>query len=135
MYTLAVKRDFVAQHYLIGGDWGPENQWHSHHYQLELVLEGDRLDQHGYLVDIVAVEHHLEELVVCYRDKTLNDLPEFEGLNPSIEHFTRIVCNALASRLQANTLTAIGVKIWENEIAWAAYRQILLRAAPHSQQP
>lgn len=135
MYTLAVKRDFVAQHYLIGGDWGAENQWHSHHYQLEVVLEGDSLDQHGYLVDIVDVERNLQELVAYYRDKTLNDLPEFAGLNPSIEHFTRIVCQALASRLQANTLAAIGVKIWENEIAWASYRQTLAQTAPQNRQP
>lgn len=134
MYTLAVKRDFVAQHYLIGGDWGAENQWHSHHYQLEILLEGDRLDEHGYLVDIVDVENNLQQLVVHYRDKTLNDLPEFEGLNPSIEHFTRILCNALASRLRATTLTAISVKLWENEIAWAAYRQVLPPKMPQIQQ-
>ena len=41
MYTLAVQRDFVAQHYLIGGDWGAENFWHSHHYRLEVQLEAD----------------------------------------------------------------------------------------------
>jgi 6-pyruvoyltetrahydropterin/6-carboxytetrahydropterin synthase len=126
VYTLAVKRSFVAQHYLIGGDWGPENNWHSHHYQLELILEGQALDTHGYLVDIVDVERNLEAVVAYYRDKTLNDLPEFEGLNPSIEHFTRIVCQSLAGSLAGiNTLSAIGVKIWENEIAWAAYRQVL----------
>jgi 6-pyruvoyltetrahydropterin/6-carboxytetrahydropterin synthase len=125
MYTLAVKRDFVAQHFLIGGDWGAENQWHSHHYQLELTLEGDTLDQHGYLVDIVDVEQNLSTLVAHYRDKTLNELPEFAGLNPSIEHFTRIVCLSLAERLHAPTLTALTVKIWENEIAWAAYRCLL----------
>ena len=135
MYTLAVKRDFVAQHYLIGGDWGAENQWHSHHYQVEVVLEGDSLDQHGYLVDIVAVERSLQEMVGYYRDKTLNDLPEFAGLNPSIEHFTRILCQSLANQLQANTLTAIGVKIWENEIAWASYRQVLARTAQQTLHP
>ena len=135
MYTLAVKRDFVAQHYLIGGDWGAENQRHSHHYQVEVILEGDSLDRHGYLVDIVAVERNLEELAASYRDRTLNDLPEFAGLNPSIEHFTRILCNALASRLQTETLTAISVKIWENEIAWASYRQVLSRTPPQALQP
>ena len=48
MYTLTVKRDFVAQHYLIGGDWGAENEKHSHHYAVELTLEGRELDEHGY---------------------------------------------------------------------------------------
>ena len=121
MYTLAVKRAFVAQHFLIGGDWGAENFWHSHHYQLELQLEGERLDHHGYLVDIVDVENRLNEIVAYYRDKTLNDLPEFAGLNPSIEHFTRIVALTLAERLQIPTIDTLTVRIWENDIAWAAY--------------
>lgn len=123
MYTLAVQRDFVAQHFLIGGDWGAENFWHSHHYRLEVQLETDTLDQHGYCVDIVAVEKNLEAIVAYYKDKTLNDLPEFAGLNPSIEHFCRIVCETLAQKLQASNLQAITVKIWENQIAWASYRR------------
>jgi 6-pyruvoyltetrahydropterin/6-carboxytetrahydropterin synthase len=125
MYTLAVQRDFVAQHYLIGGDWGSENELHSHHYRLELRLDGDHLDQHGYLVDIVDVEGHLDSLVAYYRDHTLNDLPEFAELNPSIEHFCRIVCQTLAGRIRAGTLSALSVVIWENDIAWASYRQTL----------
>ena len=38
MYTTAVQRSFIAQHFLIGGDWGRENQPHSHHYVVELQL-------------------------------------------------------------------------------------------------
>ncbi len=123
MYTIAVARDFVAQHFLIGGDWGPENEWHSHHYRVEVQLDGATLDQHGYLVDIVDIENNLDTLVARYRDKTLNELPEFEELNPSIEHFARILCQALAERIQAPNLSGITVKIWENDIAWTSYRQ------------
>ncbi|MEJ2750310.1 MAG: 6-carboxytetrahydropterin synthase [Anaerolineae bacterium] len=122
MYKVAVKRDFVAQHFLIGGDWGAENEWHSHHYVVEVQLEGAELDQHGYLVDIVDIEANLEALVAYYRDKTLNDLPEFAGLNPSIEHFARIFCQTMAARIQAPNLSAVTVQMWENEIAWASYR-------------
>ncbi len=125
MYTLAVKRDFVAQHFLVGGNWGAENFWHSHHYVLELQLEGNSLDAHGYLVDIVRVEAALNALVSAYRDKTLNDLPQFAGLNPSIEHFTRITAQELAPRVAAPNLHALTVKLWENEIAWASFRMAL----------
>lgn len=122
MYCVAVKRDFVAQHFLIGGDWGPENEWHSHHYYVEVQLEGAELDQHGYLVDIVDIEANLEALVAYFKDKTLNDLPEFAGLNPSIEHFSRIFCLAMVERITAPNIQTITIKIWENEIAWASYR-------------
>lgn len=123
MYTIAVKRDFVAQHYLTGGDWGSENQRHSHHYQLELQLEGLSLDQHGYLVDIVDIETQLEARLAYYRDRTLNDLPEFAGLNPSIEHFARILCQQFSNRITARNISAVTVKLWENEIAWASYQE------------
>jgi 6-pyruvoyltetrahydropterin/6-carboxytetrahydropterin synthase len=122
MYSVAVQRDFIAQHYLIGGDWGSENQLHSHHYRLELVLDGTSLDTHNYLVDIVDIERALEALVERYRDQTLNDLPEFAGQNPSIELFSRLLCQALAAHIQAPNLAAISVRLWENAIAWAGYR-------------
>jgi len=122
MYTLGVKRDFIARHFLIGGDWGPENFPNSHHYVLELQMEGEQLDQHGYLVDIVDVEKHLDEIVSYYREQMLNDKPEFVGLNPSIEHFARILAASLSDRIKANNISAIKVILWENDSAWAAYQ-------------
>lgn len=122
MYAIAVRRDFIAQHYLIGGDWGAENDLHSHHYQVEVRLEGSELDRHGYLVDIVAIEQALEDLVNRYRDCTLNDLAEFDGLNPSIEHFARLLWAGFTRRLGAANLQAVSVRLWENEIAWAEFR-------------
>jgi 6-pyruvoyltetrahydropterin/6-carboxytetrahydropterin synthase len=121
MYTLAVRRDFIARHFLVGGDWGPENFPNSHHYVLELQLEGSELDQHGYLVDIMDVEKHLDEVVSYYKEQMLNDKPEFKGLNPSLEHFARILAASLSERIQAKNITALRVKLWENENAWAAY--------------
>jgi 6-pyruvoyltetrahydropterin/6-carboxytetrahydropterin synthase len=123
MYKLAVKKDFVAQHFLIGGDWGSENQKHSHHYRLEIQLEGKELDDHGFVVDIVKVNDHLEKLISYFRDKTLNDLPEFKDINPSIENLARIAYQALYRSIQEAGATALIVKVWEDEIAWVAYRE------------
>jgi 6-pyruvoyltetrahydropterin/6-carboxytetrahydropterin synthase len=121
MYTLSVTRDFIARHFLIGGDWGPENFPNSHHYVLELQMSGSELDRHGYLVDIVDVERHLDEVVNYYKEQMLNDKPEFEGLNPSIEHFARILATSLSELIEANTITVLKVVLWENDFAWAAY--------------
>ena len=123
MYSVTVKRSVTAEHFLIGGDWGAENQPHSHDYQVEVQLEGATLDRHGYLVDIVEIKAQLEALLDHFGKRTLNELPEFEGLNPSLEHFARIFCQSLAGRIQSPNLSAITVKLWEDECAWAAYRQ------------
>lgn len=122
MYSLGVRREFIARHFLIGGDWGPENFPNSHHYTLELVLEGSELDGHGYLVDIVDVEKHLDEIVNYYKEQMLNDKPEFAGLNPSIEHFARILATTLNERIQAKNISGLKVVLWEHANAWAAYQ-------------
>ena len=121
MYTLCVKRDFIARHFLTGGDWGPENFPNSHRYVLELHMSGSKLDQHGYLVDIVDVEKQLDEIVSYYREEMLNEKPEFAGLNPSIEHFARILATSLSERILANNILTVKVVLWENDSAWAAY--------------
>jgi 6-pyruvoyltetrahydropterin/6-carboxytetrahydropterin synthase len=125
MYTLAVQRRFEATHHLIGGDWGAENFPHSHPYRLEVRLEGPSLNEHGYLVDIVAVEGYLDDLMSKFAGSDLNVQPEFAGLNPSLEHFARILCQALATRLTGSGPQAISVQLWESETAWASYRQDL----------
>ena len=122
LYSVGVIRDFVAQHFLIGGDWGKENSRHSHHYKLEAIFEGERLDRHGYLLDIAEVKKHLEEVIARFADRTLNDLPEFGGGNPALEPFARILTESLAARLDTSALTAFTVKLWENEEAYAVYR-------------
>jgi 6-pyruvoyltetrahydropterin/6-carboxytetrahydropterin synthase len=121
MYRVAVRREFVAQHYLIGGDWGAENKRHSHQYRLELELEGADLDRHGYLVDIMEIEAAMDQQVAAYRDQTLNEMEAFKGLNPSLERFAHILCESLAKAVRHGNVGRVTVRLWENKDAWASY--------------
>ena len=123
MYKLGVKRDFIAQHFLIGGDWGAENQKHSHHYHIEIQLEAMALDQHGFLVDIVDVKEHLEKLVSYFRDRTLNELAEFKDINPSIENLANISYRSLHPAFHKIGIEGFKVEIWEDDIAWVSYQE------------
>jgi 6-pyruvoyltetrahydropterin/6-carboxytetrahydropterin synthase len=51
----------------------------------------------------------------------LNDKPEFEGLNPSIEHFSQILATSLSERIKSENITTLKVLLWENDSAWATY--------------
>ncbi len=122
-YALGVRRAFTARHHLIGGDWGAENLPHSHDYRLELELTGSELDAHGYLVDIVEVERILDSEIARYREYSLNDFPAFAGLNPSLEHFARILCLSIAAQLPERSKAGLRVRLWESEDAWASFEQ------------
>lgn len=123
MYTVTVSREFVAQHILTVPDAGPEGERHSHRYELELQLHGETLNEYGYLVDIDDVTRALDRAVDRYRDETLNEFPEFEGKNPSLEHFARILCDRLLDDVGAPQVDSATVKLREDATAWASYEQ------------
>lgn len=123
MYAIGLATAFVARHFLVGGDRGPENTEHSHYYRVECALEGLTLDQHGYMVDFVELEGHVEAVAAHYRDVLLNNLPEFSGLNPSVEHLARLFCEALSSRIAAPNITGVCIRVWEKQGVWASYSE------------
>ena len=121
MFTICLKKDFIARHFLIGGDWGAENNPNSHRYVLELRLSAPNLDEHEYLVDLVEVEGHLDAVIGVYSEQMLNDMPAFDGRNPSLEIFARILWDNLAARLADRGLSDLRVRLWEHESAWAEW--------------
>ena len=123
MYSLSLQRDFIASHYLVGGDWGPENDPHAHPYRVDIRLSAERLDHHGYLIDLDELEQIIDACVDTYRDRLLNDLPEFDQINPSIEHFCRRFFERFTTALGSKRIQRVVVRIWENEQAWAAYEE------------
>jgi 6-pyruvoyltetrahydropterin/6-carboxytetrahydropterin synthase len=71
--------------------------------------------------DIVEVEQTLTATVAGDRDHLLNDLPEFAGLNPSLEAFCRILCVSLGKSLPVKHDLSFTFVLWENNTAWASY--------------
>jgi len=121
MYSTTVLTEFVAQHYLTVPDPGPEGEPHSHHFEVELTFRGPELNEYDYVVDIDDARAALRALVERYRDQLLNDLPEFEGYNPSVERFARAVFDRVTEIVTDGTVTELRVRIWEDETAAATY--------------
>ena len=121
MYSTTVLTDFVAQHYLTVPDPGPEGVPHSHHFEVELTFRGPELNEYDYLVDIDDAEAALASLADRYRDTLLNDHPEFEGYNPSVERFARVVFERVTETVTDETITELAVTVREDETAAAAY--------------
>lgn len=125
MYAVSVTRSFVAQHYLTVPNPGPEGEHHSHHFTAEVTVGGPELGEYGYLVDIDAVIEAVEAVVETFRDQTLNELPAFEGRNPSAEHFARIFADRFTDRLNPEPATELTVALQEDDVATVSYTQTL----------
>jgi 6-pyruvoyltetrahydropterin/6-carboxytetrahydropterin synthase len=123
MYSVTVVRSFVAQHYLTVPDPGPEGEVHSHRFTAEIELVGPELGEHGYLVDIDDVKAATDAVVDRYRDETLNEMPRFDGRNPSVERFARVFCDRFLDAADLSTPERVEVRLWEDDEAWAGYER------------
>lgn len=121
-HELAVTREFIAQHVLTVPDpEPPEDEIHSHHFTVEIHLAGNSLGEFDYLVDITELDAICDDLEARYRDTLLNDLPEFEGHNPSIEHFARVIGDRVDSELSDDNPDSLRIRVWEDDTAWASH--------------
>jgi len=125
MYSVAVTRTFVAQHYLTVPDPGPEGERHSHTFTVEATFRGPELDEYSYLVDIDDVNAGMDATADSFRDELLNDLPEFAGQNPSAEHLGRAFAGRLLDHVDPETATELSVTVREDDVATVGYQKAL----------
>ena len=125
MYAVSVDRSLVAQHYLTVPNPGPEGEPHSHHFTVEATFRGPELNRFEYLVDIDAVTAAMDAVADRYRDRLLNDLPEFEDANPSAERFARAFGDRLLERLEPDGATELRIEITEDDVARVAHEREL----------
>lgn len=121
MYEVTVATEMIAQHYLTVPDPGPEGTPHSHQYEIQITCTGPDLNEYDYLIDIDDLNAALERLTDRYEDALLNDLPEFEDVNPSVERFADILAGRLTEQLNLTGIDELTVTIWETNDAAASY--------------
>lgn len=124
-FRVAVERTFTARHELLVPEAGPEGRPHEHRYRVAAEFAGPELGEWGYLVDIEAVEAMLADIEDRYAGTLLNELPEFEDRNPSVERFARVIADRIAADLPDPVPTELCVRVWEGPNAWASYRRPL----------
>ena len=125
MFSTGVTRKLNARHYLVG-DFGDESVPHAHPYEVELICRSRDLDENGFSTDIAAMEEALESCIAQIDDVLLNDLPAFEGKQPSLENLAIYLVAEIRSQLasvDADAKEPLEIRIWESRTAWAAYSE------------
>lgn len=120
MYKVSIHKKFRAQHFL-PHEQGKEHTPHYHDYQIEITLSGGKLDEHGFLVDIIVIKKLFTTILENFTEKLLNMLPDFQQKNPSLENFSRIVWEKFTRQLDAPNIQSVEVIIWENDQNWASF--------------
>jgi len=120
IYEVKIISDFAAAHNLRNFRGKCENL-HGHNWTVEVVLQGERLNESGVLIDFAEVKQATRELLSQLDHNYLNDLPFFKDQNPSSENIARFLFESLAEKLNSNDRWLSRVTAWESTDSCATF--------------
>jgi 6-pyruvoyltetrahydropterin/6-carboxytetrahydropterin synthase len=123
MFEVSVEQVFAAGHALRNYKGKCENI-HGHNWRVQVVIEGERLDGTGLLVDFIDVKDLMGSVIARLDHQFLNEVAPFDVKNPSAENIAEYFYEQMSAGL-AETPVPVRireVKIWETDIQSASYR-------------
>jgi 6-pyruvoyltetrahydropterin/6-carboxytetrahydropterin synthase len=122
MFEVSVEQTFAAGHALRNYKGRCENV-HGHNFKVQVVIEGEELDETGLLVDFLDVKAAMQKIIDRLDHVFLNDIAPFDVKNPSAENIAEYFYQEMTQSLGAGVPVRIReVRIWETDIQSAAYR-------------
>jgi 6-pyruvoyltetrahydropterin/6-carboxytetrahydropterin synthase len=123
MFEIAVEQGFASAHALRNYKGRCENV-HGHNWKVRVVIEGEKLDPTGMLVDFLDVKSLMGEILDRIDHQFLNEIPPFDVINPSAENIAEYFYQQMTGRLQSTPVPVriSEVVIWETDIQSATYR-------------
>ena len=124
MYEVTVEQSFAAGHALRNYKGKCENV-HGHNFRVQVVIEGETLDDAGLLVDFIDVKAAMRAIIERLDHVFLNDVAPFDVKNPSAENIAEYFYTEMSRSLRAAVPVRVReVKIWETDIQSATYRAV-----------
>lgn len=100
MIELTVEAEFAAAHAIVIR--GEREPLHGHNWRVTATVGCDTLDADGLVCDFHAVESALRALTGRFHNRSLNDTPPFDKVNPTAELVARHLAEELARALHAS---------------------------------
>ena len=121
MFEVSVEQTFASAHALRNYKGKCENV-HGHNWRVRVVIEGEKLDETGLLVDFIDVKNLMAQVIEKLDHQHLNEIPPFDDINPSAENIAEYFYRRLAEGLSNAPVRVQSVRIWETDIQSATFR-------------
>ncbi len=118
MFTISKQFHFCASHIIEGLPEGhPCGRLHGHNYIAEIILESDRLDQTGFVIDYNALKSFGAMIDNELDHHHLNDVLPGSTSAESIAYY-------LYQRAKVIWKEVVAIRISETPKTWAEYREV-----------
>ena len=121
MFEVCVEQSFASAHALRNYKGKCENV-HGHNWKVQVIIEGQKLDGAGLLIDFIDVKNLMGEVIDRLDHQHLNDIPPFDVVNPSAENIAEYFYQEMSKGLGTAPVRIQAVKVWETDIQSATYR-------------
>src|ERR1700686_348241 len=99
MFEVSVEQVFAAGHALRNYKGKCENV-HGHNWKVQVVIEGQKLDETGRLVDFLDVKDLMAGILERLDHRFLNEIPPFDVVNPSAENIAEYFYQQMTEGLE-----------------------------------
>jgi 6-pyruvoyltetrahydropterin/6-carboxytetrahydropterin synthase len=113
---------FSAAHVLTGYE-GACDQIHGHNYEVRVEVLATQLDALGMGLDFEDIKKASREAIADLDHVHLNDLPVFEGQNPTAERVAALVYKRLSRALDREHVRVHAIELWETHDSCVRYSE------------
>ena len=121
MFEITVKSEFEAAHFI--KDYpGKCARLHGHNWIVEAIVQGDKLNELGILIDFKILKNELNKVLDKLDHQYLNELEIFADKNPTAENLAVEIFNELETSEIFNGAAKLkAVKIYETPKSCVMY--------------
>ncbi|MBN1998880.1 6-carboxytetrahydropterin synthase QueD [candidate division KSB1 bacterium] len=113
MFKLVVKAEFSSAHHLVDYP-GDCKRVHGHNWKIYATVGSKSLNDQGMVIDLLDLESILKEIVAPLDHRLLNEVPPFDGLNPTSENIARYVYDSIADKMPPHVIVD-NIKVFETD--------------------
>ena len=121
MFEITVKSEFEAAHFIKNYP-GKCARLHGHNWVVEAIVQGDKLNELGILVDFKILKDELNKVLDKFDHQYLNELEIFTEKNPTAENLAEEIFNQLeTSEIFNDAVKLTAVKVYESPKSCVMY--------------
>lgn len=120
IFEVHVKAHFSAARSLEGYP-GVCARIHGHTWVVEVYVRCEQLNEIGLGTDIGVIKKAAREVLRDLDHSNLNELQDFQGMNPTSENIAKYLYQSLSTKLNTDGVRVSKIKVFETPGAGASY--------------
>jgi 6-pyruvoyltetrahydropterin/6-carboxytetrahydropterin synthase len=119
-YEISTETAFSAAHYIAGYD-GDCARLHGHNWRVRVAITAAENKPMGFTYDFRKLRALINEVAKQVDHSVLNELPQFEGKNPTAETIAEWFYRETSERIKDAAVAVARVEVWESPLNCATY--------------